>query len=64
MKVYIVRNTMVGGRPVAAGSTQQVTEKQARDLIAANKAVIATEAAPTVETKAKRKPSTRKKTAK
>ncbi len=38
MKVKILRNTLVSGREVCAGGIEQVTEKEARDLIAANKA--------------------------
>lgn len=64
MNVLILRNTMIDCRPVSAGSIEPVTEKQARDLIAANKAEIAAVTAPPVETKNKRKPSTRKKVAK
>lgn len=38
MKVKILRNTLISGREASAGGIEQVTAKEARDLIAANKA--------------------------
>lgn len=38
MKIKILRNTLISGRQACAGGVELVTEKEARDLIAANKA--------------------------
>lgn len=44
MKVKIIKDTYISGREACAGGIEQVTEKEARDLIASGKAVLPTDA--------------------